>query len=460
MKCPHCNQDHPDNFQFCPIKGLPISLKKACNNPNCTSYGEPILPTDACFCPECGQPLDNIGVLPSPLDHILTDDEILSKLLSIDGIVLGETRLNDIADAQKFQEFDVLFGIDIPGICSATEKCQYLAEKRNQTIFLYGGTCFKNTDSYDYWLNCGFDQYNVIDSIRTILVQLGFTCEIFGSTYRPTLFSYKNHGGDRYIVACFDNMCNYKYGLMNSDLKEAMYKEAMEFENSRTDEELDFCINGVIFYMKLIERGKFNMGSPRNEREVVLTKSFYMSESTVTQELWRAVMGKNPSFDLGDNKPVNNVSWYDCQTFVCELNKLTGLEFRLPTSAEWEFAAKGGKESLGCKFAGSNEIDDVGWYENNSNSELHDIKTLKPNELGLYDMSGNIQEWCQDWYYPIDDTMEFIDPIGSERYEYGKIVRGGYYADKRIKCQNWVRERMDENSRWSNVGFRLVLTKI
>ncbi|MBR0324280.1 MAG: SUMF1/EgtB/PvdO family nonheme iron enzyme, partial [Bacteroidales bacterium] len=123
--------------------------------------------------------------------------------------------------------------------------------------------------------------------------------------------------------------------------------------------------------------------------------TFYIGKYEVTQAEWKAVMGTNPSRHKGDNLPVENVTWFDCQEFIRKLNELTGKQFRLPTEAEWEYAARGGKHSYGAKYAGDNDIDNVAWYGDNSNNTTHPVGLKRPNELGLYDMTGNVQEWCQ-----------------------------------------------------------------
>ena len=170
-----------------------------------------------------------------------------------------------------------------------------------------------------------------------------------------------------------------------------------------------YTVSGVPFSMIRVEGGSFTMGK-RNEyyeeinKEVTLN-SFYIGETEVTQALWYAVMGQKPTanaeyqwistYGLGDNYPVYYVEWDDCQSFISKLNQLTGQKFRLPTEEEWVFAARGGNKSKGYKYAGSDNPNDVAWYKSNS---THIVATKQPNELGLYDMSGNVSELCSDWY--------------------------------------------------------------
>ena len=170
-----------------------------------------------------------------------------------------------------------------------------------------------------------------------------------------------------------------------------------------------FTVNGVTFTMIAVEGGTFQMGATSeqgsdaesDEKPVhsVTLSDYCIGETEVTQELWEAVMGSNPSgFSGYPQRPVEKVSWNDCQEFITKLNQLTGKNFRLPTEAEWEYAARGGNKSQGYKYSGSNTIDNVAWYYSNSASRTHDVKTKSPNELGIYDMSGNVWEWCYDWY--------------------------------------------------------------
>ncbi|MBR4389534.1 MAG: formylglycine-generating enzyme family protein [Prevotella sp.] len=162
-------------------------------------------------------------------------------------------------------------------------------------------------------------------------------------------------------------------------------------------------VNGVSFTMVRVEGGSFQMGASDAEPDEkplhnVKLSDYYIGQTEVTQDLWQVVMGHNPSHFIEDKRPVETVSWNDCQAFIAKLNLLTGKNFRLPTEAEWEYAARGGKKSKGYMYAGSNNVDDVAWHEGNSGEETHLVAHKQANELGLYDMSGNVWEWCQDWY--------------------------------------------------------------
>lgn len=190
----------------------------------------------------------------------------------------------------------------------------------------------------------------------------------------------------------------------------------------------------------------------------VTLSSYYICKYEVTQALWRAVMGSNPSYFKGDNLPVECVSWNDCQTFINRLNSYTGRNFRLPTEAEWEFAARGGNYSRHYKYSGSNYIGDVAWYTDNSGSRTHPVGTKQANELGLYDMSGNVYEWCSDWYGSYSSYSQ-SNPTGAASGS-GRVKRGGcWYCSARF-CRSSCRYINSPGISYYCLGLRLVLSQL
>lgn len=224
-------------------------------------------------------------------------------------------------------------------------------------------------------------------------------------------------------------------------------------------------VGNVQFTMIRVDGGTFLMGgtseqgsdadSDEKPAHQVTLSSYYIGETEVTQELWRAVMGKKPSNFKGDRLPVESVSWRDCQSFIEKLNRQTGLRFRLPTEAEWEYAARGGNKSRGYKYSGSNNIGDVAWYDGNSSSSTHDVKTKQPNELGLYDMSGNVWEWCQDWYDSYSAGSQ-QNPTGASSGSL-RVNRGGSWYFNAGYCRVSFRFNLAPGFRFDNLGLRLAL---
>ena len=235
----------------------------------------------------------------------------------------------------------------------------------------------------------------------------------------------------------------------------------------------EFTVNEVTFVMMPVEGGTFTMGATAeqgneaSERELpthqVTLSSYSIGQTEVTQELWESVMGYNPSYFKGPQLPVENVSWEDCQLFIAALNEITGREFHLPTEAQWEFAVRGGNESLGYKYSGSNNLATVGWYSYNDSWELrgtgyygtHAVATRNPNELMLYDMSGNVHEWCQDWYESYS-SGELTDPTGPFSGTQ-RVYRGGSWYFDEWFCRVSFRNSAVPSFRSYGIGLRLAL---
>ena len=237
----------------------------------------------------------------------------------------------------------------------------------------------------------------------------------------------------------------------------------------------EYTVNGVKFKMVAVAGGTFTMGATSEQGSYadaaekpthkVTVSSFYIGQTEVTQELWQAVMGSNPSNFKGAKLPVERVSWDDCQEFLRKLNAKTGKQFRLPTEAEWEFAARGGAKSQGYKYSGSNTLSVVAWYDENSYDKgssspdygTHDVATKRANELGIYDMSGNVWECCQDWYgtYPSDAQT---NPTGPASGSY-RVGRGGGWDISAWGCRLTYRARLiiSPGCGSDNLGLRLAL---
>lgn len=214
-----------------------------------------------------------------------------------------------------------------------------------------------------------------------------------------------------------------------------------------------FTVNGVSFEMVRVDGGTYQMGSYSgydNEKPVhaETVGTFYIGKTEVTQRLWSAVMGSNPSNFRGENLPVENVSWVDCQEFVERLSQMTGRIFRLPTEAEWEYAARGGNKSRGYTYSGSNDLYRVAWYGENIGSTTHPVAQKLDNELGIYDMSGNVWEWCSDNY-----SSNYSSPRNSSL----RVVRGGGWSNGTTSCRVAYRHNNAPSDYYDNLGLRLAL---
>ena len=226
--------------------------------------------------------------------------------------------------------------------------------------------------------------------------------------------------------------------------------------------------NGITIDMVKVEAGTFMMGAtyemqkPYDDEkpvhQVTLTNNYYMGKYEVTQSLWQVVMGSNPSKFKGDDLPVERVSWNDCQEFISKLNSMTGRKFRLPTEAEWEYAARGGKKSRGCQYSGSSNISKVAWYDDgNSGRKTHPVGTKQANELGIYDMTGNVLEWCQDRYSSYLSSSQ-TNPIGANSGSH-RVRRGGSWDYAAVYCRSSYRYSDRPDRRNGDLGFRLVLSE-
>ena len=225
--------------------------------------------------------------------------------------------------------------------------------------------------------------------------------------------------------------------------------------------------DGISIDMVRVKAGTFTMGATAEMKKpedwekpthrVTLTNDYYIGKYEVTQALWQAVMGSNPSSRKGDNLPVEQVSWNDCQDFLSKLNRITGKTFRLPTEAEWEYAARGGNKSRGYQYSGSNNLSDVAWYEDNSGYVTHAVGTKQANELGIYDMSGNVWEWCLDRCGKYSRFSQ-VNPIGANSGSY-RVFRGGCWLNFAKFCRSSFRFGNTPDFRNNNLGLRLVLSE-
>ena len=225
--------------------------------------------------------------------------------------------------------------------------------------------------------------------------------------------------------------------------------------------------DGISIDMVRVEAGTFTMGAtPEMENpwdgekpthQVTLTNDYYIGKYEVTQALWQAVMGNNPSYFKGDNLPVEKVSWNDCQEFISKLNTITGKTFRLPTEAEWEYAARGGKKSRGYQYRGSSNLSDVAWYKDNSGNKTHAVGSKQANELGIYDMSGNVWEWCQDWYGKYSSSSQ-TNPTGANSGS-NRVRRGGGWGGNAWICRSSYRYSYAPGFSNDSLGLRLVLSE-
>lgn len=246
---------------------------------------------------------------------------------------------------------------------------------------------------------------------------------------------------------------------MNAGKKKKSKKEKKDLALPKVTEAfIDSIQNSMVW----VTGGSFIMGNDAGEPDErpayeVVVDGYAISKYPVTQRQWSVIMGTNPTEFAGcDQCPIDKVSWNDAQKFIAILNELTGKKFSLPTEAEWEYAAKGGKESKPFKYAGSNDIDSVAWYTGNSGRMPHPVGQKLPNALGLYDMCGNVWEWCLDWYnknyYELNESNNPMGPSSGA----GRVRRGGSWFTQAINCKTTTRNNVKQDYSDDSGGFRLV----
>lgn len=337
---------------------------------------------------------------------------------------------------------------------------------------------FKGTPGTEFTVY-GFNGYDGYSSKALTQSDGSIYTRIESDGYSPYIYGFLS--SENAIFGVYYGEYNYSRTINDTEFAQGRTgKFTLPTEDSFTGwekEENDlYIVNGISFKMIYIEAGTFIMGATEEQagadsdetppHQVTITKDYYMGETEVTQALWYAVMGQKPTSDgsewsstygLGDNYPAYFISWNDCQKFITKLNQLTGLTFRLPTEAEWEYAARGGnKATTQTLYSGSNTIGDVAWYDDNSSSSTHAFAGKSANALGLYDMSGNVWEWCNDWYGSYSSGAQ-TDPTGSSSGS-SRVLRGGSWGGSATSCRVAYRYSSSVVNRSYDSGMRLALT--
>jgi len=245
-------------------------------------------------------------------------------------------------------------------------------------------------------------------------------------------------------------------------------KSGMPVLSYRFTDDKQICtlsINSKDYNFIRVKAGIFTMGATKEMRnptevefpahEVKLSSDYYIGETLVTQKFWESVMDNNPSWFKGESRPVESVSFNDVKWFIKRLNMWTDLKFRLPYEAEWEYAARGGEKASFTRYIGGNSVQNIGWYNGNSKKQSHEVRLKSPNELGLYDMGGNVWEWCQDLYSTYEAVTQ-IDPKGPSTGT-SRVVRGGSWSMGTRGCRASYRDKCISGRRGYDLGFRLVM---
>ena len=353
----------------------------------------------------------------------ITTYYVRSYATSSAGTVYGETRTFVTTE----YILPTVTTSDVNNITSTTAKCGGVVTEGDPTVTAWG-VCWSTTD------NPTIDDSHTVDGGGAG----SFTSNITGLTENTTY----------YVRAYATSSAGTAYG------------ETKTFMTN-----FSLTVNGISFEMVYVEGGSFDMGATMEQGSdadsdeypvhSVTLSGYYIGKCEVTQELWEAVMGSNPSYFAGAKNPVERVSWNACQEFISRLNSLAGMTFRLPTEAEWEYAARGGNKSLHYKYSGSGNIDDVAWHKGNSGDETHAVGTKTANELGIYDMSGNVEEWCYDWKGGYSAGAQ-TNPQGPSSGSY-RVLRGGSWLYSAGYCRVTNRNNYDPDNSRHNLGLRLVL---
>ena len=293
-----------------------------------------------------------------------------------------------------------------------------------------------------------------------------FSCNVPSATLYIDGNSYGTANGTRFLKAGSHTarLNADGYEPLSQSIQVNSSSRSFNFVLKKKENQLSPVIQNLLNNMVRVEGGTFTMGATGNKKDSykderpahqVTLSSFSIGKYEITQEEWQTVMGNNPSYFKSAKRPVENVSWNDCQEFIRKLNTMTGKRFRLPTEAEWEYAAKGGNRGNDYKYAGSNNSDFVGWYSTNSGNCSHEVGRKSSNELGLFDMTGNVLEWCQDWYSFYSSNSQ-TDPTGPSSGSF-RVLRGGCWDSSvyGIRVSNRVSSKPGNSS--NCLGFRLAL---
>lgn len=401
-------------------------------------------------------------------DDLIKTEEESGAILGLEDmstyIIYPETSLIIHTEEANISKWEMIIGTMLTNIKKMSEG-KSLEVEMSQCVCGIEGTIvvFEETGSASkVWLLAGKATVNNKKTGKKIVLKAGQNITCIGSDTQLKKFNIES-AAKKFGIP-MDHITNH---YTNKPLSKISAKNFCKpSKSNKGTKAVKKCkVKGVEFSMVKVEGGTFTMGATKdqgsnnsNQRPThkVSLSTFYIGETEVTQELWQAVMGNNPSKFKGAKLPVENVSWNDCQQFIAKLNKLTGRRFRLPTEAEWEFAARGGNSSKGYKFAGSNNPDNVAWHQGNSGNKPHNVGTKKANELGIYDMSGNVWEWCQDWFGSYSSNAQ-TNPKGPSSGT-DHLNRGGAWCHESKFAPVFFRGSSGKPDRKvDNLGFRLVL---